>query len=104
MGDREPKIWQLPFRHRDPIVGVELKVDLYELDSGGRGVQVTMAGGIATVAVRVPEKQAARLALKILATLDRDPECCRELDELRDQVGVLVEAAEYERTLRMERE
>lgn len=107
MGDRDGKIWSLPFSYVDPVVSVELSVTLYELDSGGRGAQFTLLSkhpGGRTMAVRLPEELAARLALKVLAALDGDPACCRRLDELSEQVAALTSAAEYERTLRLERD
>jgi hypothetical protein len=49
------KAWELPWRHRDPIMGIDMQVDRYDLDSGGVGIQVTFSGGVKTVAVRVPD-------------------------------------------------
>lgn len=67
MGDRKQKAWELPWSHRDPIQGIDMKVDRYDLDSGGSGIQVTFSGGVGPVAVRVPMDRAVGLAMKIIA-------------------------------------
>jgi hypothetical protein len=61
------KAWELPWSHRDPIMGIDVEVSRYDLDSGGVGVQVTLKGGVAPVAVRVPMERAVGLAMKIIA-------------------------------------
>lgn len=64
---RKQKAWELPWRHRDPIMGIDVEVSRYDLDSGGVGIQVTFSGGVKTVAVRVPMERAVGLAMKIIA-------------------------------------
>lgn len=61
------KAWELPWRFRDPIMGIDMEVSRYDLDSGGVGIQVTLAGGISPVAVRVPMDRAVGLAMKVIA-------------------------------------
>lgn len=82
-------VWRLPFHHLDPVVGVELRADVYQLDSGGHGVQITLTSRHAghTVAVRLPDVKAAGLAMRILAALDGEPACCEELDRRRTAGG-----------------
>ncbi len=77
-------VWRLPFHHRDPI-GVELRVTVYELDSGGRGLQITLESKHAPqiLAMRLPDQKAGGLAMRILAELDGPAACCRELDAYR---------------------
>lgn len=67
MGDRKQKAWELPFSFTDPIMGIDMTVDRYDLDSGGSGVQVTFSGGVGPIAVRVPMERAVLLAMRILA-------------------------------------
>jgi hypothetical protein len=72
----------LPFDHLDPVVGVELRAMTYNLDSGGRGIQITLESkhsGRPIQAVRLPEEAAQSLAMRILAEIDGDPNCaCRD--------------------------
>lgn len=70
--ERPQKAWELPWSHHDPIMGIDVEVSRYDLDSGGVGVQVTLKGGIAPVAVRVPMDRAVLLAMRILAESHED--------------------------------
>ena len=64
---RPQKAWELPWRFRDPIMGIDMEVSRYDLDSGGVGIQVTFSGGVGPVAVRVPMERAVGLAMKVIA-------------------------------------
>lgn len=61
------KAWELPWRFRDPIMGIDMEVSRYDLDSGGVGIQVTFSGPMSPVAVRVPMERAVGLAMKVIA-------------------------------------
>lgn len=94
---RRQKAWELPWSHRDPIVGVEVEVDRYDLDSGGVGIQVTLKGSISPVAVRVPMERAVGLAMKIIAESYETRESReREVGGLARVQGWFAESAEPE--------